>query len=186
MKRKLTMTELAVTAAIVMIGLICTNRIPPEPQFCALCHAVPYHAPCLVNIQTGGVTELTIYEPHPVKAGELAQSQSGEYMKLAMSNGLFVYAFTDCQEAHTTVPVSKGKLNETLFCMSCRKLLNSAKSTYVIADLYDAENIQIYDIADGLCCQMRCYEVTGTFSEDRRKVGITNTGYYRDHLIGES
>lgn len=70
--------------------------------------------------------------------------------------------------------------------MSCWKLLNSAGGTYVIADLYDAENIHIYDIADGLSCQMRCYEVTGTYSEDRHKVGITNTGHYRDGLIGES
>ena len=59
-------------------------------------------------------------------------------------------------------------------------LLSSAITKYVLADLYDPDNIIIYDIVDGICCTMRDYEVTAVFSNDGKEAAITNTGHMLD------
>lgn len=38
----------------------------PEPERCALCGDMRYHAPCLVDLSTGKVGELAVYTPTPV------------------------------------------------------------------------------------------------------------------------
>lgn len=53
---------------------------PPDPVHCALCGSgdrMTYHAPCVLNLSTGEITELRIYLPHPVLVGELAEEQQG-------------------------------------------------------------------------------------------------------------
>ena len=56
------------TIAVILI-LICVITIlpAPNPKRCAICDSIPYHAPALVNLATGEVGELTVYEPHPFK-----------------------------------------------------------------------------------------------------------------------
>ena len=58
--------------AVILI-LICVITILPasEPERCAICDSIPMHAPALVNMATGEVGELTVYEPHPFQAGEI-------------------------------------------------------------------------------------------------------------------
>lgn len=152
----------------------------PEPEFCALCHPAPYHAPCLVNITTGEITELDIYEAHAVKVGEVSPTQSGGYMRLSMAGGVFVHSSPDTQTANTSIPIEKARLNKAEFCFDCRKLLASAKTKYVLADLYDPDNIIIYDIVDGLCCTTRYYEVNAVINDDGTEADITNTGHMLD------
>ena len=167
------------TAALGFMFGVCISE-PEEPKFCALCHPAPYHAPCLINITTGDITELDIYEPHAIKVGEVSQTQSGGYMRLSMAGGVFVRSSPDTQKANTSIPIEKARLNRAEFCFDCRDLLSSAKTKYVLADLYDPDNIIIYDIVDGICCTMRDYEVTAVFSNDGKEAAITNTGHMLD------
>jgi len=180
MKRTLAIVILCLVIAGGAIGYQCAMRCQAEPEFCALCHPAPYHAPCLVNITTGEVTELMIYEPHAVKVGELAASQRGGYMRMSMSGGLFVNSSPDSQEAHTIASIEMARANNSEFCKDCRNILSSASTTYVLADLFDADNIVIYDIVDGLCCEMRCYEVRAEKTNDPTKMHITNAGFLLD------
>ena len=83
--------RLAALFCILFVAFLIVDAIsgPDEPDFCALCHGAPLHAPGLLNIETGNLTELRIYEPHPHKAGELATSQQGGYMGISMSGGVY-------------------------------------------------------------------------------------------------
>ena len=87
MKRWLIVIAMALFCAITTF-IITLLLYKPEPDFCALCHPAPYHAPCLVNITTGDITELDIYEAHAVKVGEVSPTQSGGYMRLSMAGGV--------------------------------------------------------------------------------------------------
>lgn len=179
MKRWLIVIAMALFCAITTF-IITLLLYKPEPDFCALCHPAPYHAPCLVNITTGDITELDIYEAHAVKVGEVSPTQSGGYMRLSMAGGVFVNSSPDTQTANANIPIEPARLNRAEFCFDCRKLLSSAKTKYVLADMYDADNIIIYDIVDGLCCEMRCYEVHAEISSDGTKASITNIGHMLD------
>lgn len=179
MKRWLAVITTALFCAITSF-IITLFLYKPEPDFCALCHLAPYHAPCLVNITTGDITELDIYEAHAVKVGEVSPTQSGGYMRLSMAGGVFVHSSPDTQMANASIPMEPAKLNRAEFCFDCRGLLSSAKTKYVLADMYDPDNIIIYDIVDGSCCAMRDYEVTAVFSSDGKEADITNTGHMLD------
>ncbi len=179
MKRWLVVIAMALFCAITTF-IITLFSYKPEPDFCALCHPAPYHAPCLVNITTGDITELAIYEAHAVKVGEVAPTQSGGYMRYSLSGGVSVHSSPDSQTANASIPIEPAKLNRAEFCFDCRKLLSSAKTKYVLADMYDPNNITIYDIVDGSCCAMRDYEVSAVFSSDGTNAEITNTGHMLD------
>lgn len=155
--------------------LIDTVFIVDEPDFCALCHAAPIHAPCLLNIETGNLTELRIYEPHPHLAGELAATQQGGYLGISMSGGIWVTSNPDAQTAETTIPLEKAKLNKSKFCNKCRKLLNDAHSKFILIDLHEPDNIIQYTIANGLCCEIRNYSISVS-EEDNSSIKITVTG----------
>ena len=74
--------------------LICMITIlpAPNPKRCAICESIPYHAPALVNLATGEVGELTVYEPHPFKVAELNPYQKVGHSVLSMQRDLMVIA----------------------------------------------------------------------------------------------
>jgi hypothetical protein len=64
---------LSVVLALSMATLIgCAAQ---EEKNCCLCNSFRYHAPCLIDLETGEMIELSVYEPHATKAGELAEEQ---------------------------------------------------------------------------------------------------------------
>ena len=163
---------------ILFVAFLIVDAIsgPDEPDFCALCHGAPVHAPALLNIETGDITELRIYEPHPIKAGELADHQRRDYFGYSMANGVVLHSDPYAQTAQTTIPFDQARLHKSEFCKDCRKLLAASKHNYVLVDAYDQENISVYDIVEGICCEMRCYTVSATISNDKTEVIITVNG----------
>ena len=56
--------------------------IAPEPEECVVCDNLQgprFHAPCLLELSTGELTELEIYEPCHRYSGELAPDQDMDY-----------------------------------------------------------------------------------------------------------
>ena len=69
----------------------CDNNSPDSIE-CVLCTAFPRHAPCLVDLNSGEILELNIYQPHHTKAAELSDEQYGGYtiLKVIFQNpGIF-------------------------------------------------------------------------------------------------
>lgn len=65
-----------ISAALVVVLIVgavwCFSQ---ERKDCCLCSSFRYHAPCLVDLQTGDLLELDLYLPHPTKVAELAEFQ---------------------------------------------------------------------------------------------------------------
>lgn len=72
---------IAITTIFLLLLTGCSSNIP-EPTECALCAAFPRHAPCLVDLNSGDICELEIYQPHHTKVAELSNEQYGGYMSL--------------------------------------------------------------------------------------------------------
>ena len=96
--------------AVILI-LICLITILPasEPERCAICDSIPMHAPALVNLATGEVGELTVYEPHPFKVAELNEYQQGGTFSFIYVAGLNGYSDTANWETHITIPTDENE-----------------------------------------------------------------------------
>ena len=134
--------------AVILILIFLMIILPaPEPEKCALCESVPYHAPCLVNLSTGEVGELTVYEPHPFKAGELWEYQQGGTFSFLSVAGLTGYRDTARWESHVSVPRDENEYEEKYFCKSCRDLFQPFSQTgFILADLHLPSEPEIFFI----------------------------------------
>ena len=69
------MKKIAIILAIVIIFSAVIYYALPVPERCSLCDNLPRHAPYIVNLSTGELVELEIYDPHPHKIAEIAEEQ---------------------------------------------------------------------------------------------------------------
>lgn len=147
----------------------------PDPERCALCwEGIRYHAPCLVDLSTGRMGEMTVYTRDPSKQGEIApmeEQQTGTFT-FQLCAGLLGVRDTCTHTYKITLPKEKALLNPALYCKECRELLAGAGlEGYVIVDLYDRDSVQAYPIRDVV---IRDYRISVSGQKDgRRNVCVT-------------
>ena len=145
----------------VFIGILYGFLTPvPEPESCSLCAGRRYHAPCLLNLSTGEVGELQVYDPKPEAIYEIAEhQQTGTFSFLSCAD-LTGWRDTDNHTAQVTVPKRRSRIAEKYFCANCRAILKEiADRGYVLLDLYDLGHIRAYSIHDGASYSVRDYSV---------------------------
>lgn len=147
----------------------------PEPEQCALCGGLKCHAPCIVDLATGEVGELEIFEPHPTRVGEIAEEQRGGIFAFLPCVGQRAVQDQNARTCTVELPKNRAKMNPRYFCKSCRKLLAGMRG-YVLADLYDLSNIRVYPIKDGAVEAIRGYTVTAEWDGTCMKV-INSSGF---------
>ncbi len=166
---------LAITAVILLLFTGCSSDIP-EPKECALCDAFPRHAPCLVDLNTGELCELEIYQPHHTKVAELSDEQYGGYMSLVQFDdisGILLGA----DRVELVAPEKTTGMLDGLFCENCRKLLKENKCQgYILADLRNPETPAVWRIEDRTSFSVRCYDVEISKSDEIDKLEIIMTG----------
>lgn len=166
---------IAITAIFLLLFTWCSSDIP-EPVECTLCDAFPRHTPCLVDLNTGELRELEIYQPHHTKVAELSDEQHGGYMSLVQFgdiSGILLGA----DKVELNAPVKSTGMQDGLFCNDCRKLLKDNKCQgYILADLRNPSVPSVWQIKDGISFSVRCYEIDITASDDREKLIILMKG----------
>lgn len=151
------------TMGLLLSLVACSGVNAPDPDRCSLCDYIPSHAPCLVNLNTGEVGEIALYEPHHTLVGEIAEEQRGGYFRFMSVADLQGYLDACVPEAHITVPDGIEKYKEKYFCSTCRELLKAyAHCGFVLADLRDHETPMIYPVEEGTEFEVRCYTVVIT------------------------
>ena len=144
-----------VISVIALIG--CAAQDQKE---CCLCDSFRYHAPCLIDLETGEMIELDLYFPHETKVAELADPQpemsTFSFVRLGNVSGT---KMTGNAVIEIDVP-NADKTNNAALCKDCKALLqNGCKGRYVLADLYDMEVKTLIPIRDGTEIRLRCYEI---------------------------
>lgn len=149
----------------------------PEPAACALCEDMRYHAPCLVNLVTGKVDELQIYDPDLECEGEIAEEQESKLVHYFAVAGTWVHRDTNNHTCTVTLPEEAVRIDGTYFCRDCRaKLTEVATEGYVLADLYDLENVRVYAVTSGVEYNIREYTVSVTTEEDSENLTVHVAG----------
>lgn len=166
---------IAITAIFLLLFTGCSSDIP-EPEKCALCDAFPRHAPCLVDLNTGELRELEIYQPHNTKVAELSDEQYGGYMSLVQFgdiSGILLGA----DRVELEAPIQSTGIQDSLFCKDCRKMLKDNKCQgYILADLRNPATPAVWQIQDGVSFSVRCYKINITASDDSEKLIIVMKG----------
>lgn len=153
-----------------------TIALAPEPEKCSLCEVgINHHAPCLINISSGKLVELAVYEPHPEKIGEISDELSTGFISFNYGAGTNTVRNPGTETCKATLPKEIEPLNAAHFCYECRrKIADTAYEGYVLADMYNLDNITIYKVDDGATYTIRDYLVTVRLDENRYTVVETH------------
>lgn len=109
-----------------------------------------YHAPCLIDLSSGQVRELAVYTPNPNLPGELAAEEDQQSGSMDFSYFKDILIIRDTNKHLCQVQLSA-----------------SSAGVYVLADLYDPENIQFYPVELQSTYIIRDYEVSIYADGDR-------------------
>ena len=168
---------ICVTLVIVAV-LLATPFIFQESKSCCLCDSFRYHAPCLIDLETGDLIELDLYFPHETKVGELAEVQEDmsstfSFVRLGTITGT---KLTGSKVIEFGVPIADKTYNPAL-CKDCRELLQAEyKGRYVLADLYDMELKERIPIVANTSIDLRCYEITMAENTEKNEINVTIQG----------
>ncbi len=144
----------------------------PEPSVCVLCRngaGTKVHAPCIVNLTTGEVAELAIYDPHPTEIGEVTDTQKKGYVSFYTGAGALIEQNSNQEYCKATLSNEEDPIEPGYFCYECRRIiaeLDTDKKGYIIADMYDPEAVVVYPIWDGAKYEVRDYLVTAHRNEN--------------------
>lgn len=171
----------ALLSSVLLIGLI-YYIASTEPKICALCGSgdgTAYHAPCLLNLATGKMGEMRVFDYRPESSLELSErQQTGTFSFLYIDGEVSAYRDTCNQSSHATLPVELPSMKKRLFCQKCRALLSSANSSgYVLVDLYDLDAIQIFPISAGDKYEIRNYSVAITNHNETGQLSVDIMGH---------
>lgn len=151
------------------------GNLPPEQ--CVLCMDYPYHAPALLNLSTGEIGELTVYDPHPVKRKELSVEQTTGTFSFLYCAGLIGYRDTANRLCNIDIPIDSDKYDPSHFCATCRKRLSSyIDFGFVIVDTYESGDPVILPITDAIKYELRCYSISAVKNFERNTYELTVVG----------
>lgn len=130
---------------------------------CSLCNSYPYHEPCIINLSSGDVIPLTVYDPHPHIPGALSENPSSGYCAIVHYPGFSGYQDTNARRIVGYISIEDADPCRKTFCHSCRKkLYQYAQVGFVIADLQKPESPVFFPFTNGRTFVLRCYEITIT------------------------
>lgn len=142
------------------------------PEDCVMCR-FRYHAPCLLELSTGEMGEIRIYAPHFQKAAEIVPEETVGVLAFDYIGEVDLITDTTSETCRFELPGGITLMNRSLFCHSCRERLRGyALAGYVIVDTYEQDNPKVYPIADGVCHEMRCYQVTAEKTDGVMEVTV--------------
>lgn len=138
---------LCLAVALFLACSACRN----SAAHCYLCQGIPHNEPCIISLATGNVAVLS--------AGGYGHTE------LSFTDGISVTGING-ESCRATIPIDGEEMNPALFCEDCRALIEATPNNgYVLADLHDLGNIQLYPIED---MTIRDYTLT---------VGLSDAGY---------
>ena len=173
-----------VIAVILILICLITILPAPNPKRCAICDSIPMHAPALVNLATGEVGELAVYDPHPFKVAELNPYQQGGTFSLIYVAGINGYSDTANWETHITIPTNQNEYEEKFFCKACReRIAGHTDKGFLLLDLRTPESFSIISLESDAIQTVRCYEVQTKQGRDEIETIVQGTLEIVDNII---
>lgn len=157
------------------IAVRLVSQMPPKE--CVLCTAAPHHAPCLLNLSTGEIGELTVYDTNPFNSKTLSDEQTTGTFSFLHCVGLIGYRDTACELCRFDIPCDADKYEPSYFCSRCRNALASYRDhAFVLVDTFEAGNPLVLPISKSVTYEMRCYRISAVYNNEHNRYEITVSG----------
>ena len=168
MKMWLKILGIALVVVIVVTAVLLFTQGEKE---CCLCDSFRYHAPCLIDLETGELIELDLYFPHETLVAELAEEQpemsTFSFVQIGNVSGTKLTG-----DATIEINIPTDKTYNPALCKDCKKLLPYGHtSRYIFADLYSKEEKVLIPVTADSNFSLRCYDITA--EENTEKGGIS-------------
>lgn len=157
------------------IAVLLVSQMPPKE--CILCTEAPHHAPCLLNLSTGEIGELTVYDTNPFNSKTLSDEQTTGTFSFLHCAGLIGYRDTACELCRFDIPCDADKYEPSYFCRRCRNALASYRNhAFVLVDTFEAGEPLILPISKSVTYEMRCYRISAVYSNEHDRYELTVSG----------
>ena len=141
--KKLVLGSLMIALAALMILLISCSG---GARHCYLCSGFRYERPCVIELSAGNIAEL---------------KPAGKGNAIFTSVGKISVRSSDQNGVTATVPVDGDIINRSKFCDSCLAIIDRMPNNgYLLADLQDLNNIDLYEIKDGVSVVIADYAIS--------------------------
>ena len=155
------------------------------PEDCVMC-GFRYHAPCLLELSTGEMGEIRLYPPDSRKVAEIAPEKTNAALEFHYIGEVDLIIDTISQTARFELPKGISLMNRSLFCRPCREKLRAyAFDGYVIVDTYEKDDPKVYPITDGICLEMRCYQITAENTDGDMQVKVVGNALPENFWEGQ-
>lgn len=156
---------------VIAVAITAILLLTQEEKECCLCNSFRYHAPCLIDLETGELIELDLYFPHETMVAELAEEQpemsTFSFVQIGNVSGTKLTG-----DATIEINIPTDKTYNPALCKDCKKLLPYGHtSRYIFADLYSKEEKVLIPIKADSNFSLRCYDVST--QKDTEKGGIS-------------
>ena len=162
---------------VLAVAITAILLFKPEEKECCLCDSFRYHAPCLVDLETGKMIELDLYFPHHTLVAELAdpQPETGATFSFVSIGNVSGTKLTDSKKIEIHIP--DDKTYSPALCGDCRKQLPVGHtSRYIFADLYSKEEKILMPIKADTTFSLRCYDVTTQANTEKGGISVVIQG----------
>lgn len=137
----------------IVAALIACSACGRSTEHCYLCQGIPQDDPCIVNLATGDIAVLSAGG-----YGHAELSITGD-VSVTGENG---------ELCRATIPITGEQVNPALFCEDCWALIEATPNNgYVLADLKDLSNIQLYSELEMLACKIYEDNAIGKLTDAR-------------------
>lgn len=128
---------------------------------CYLCGSPPYEAPCLVDLATGNIGELSVGDNQGARSIQLIGDAT---------------VMIDPRIAKAEISDNARAVNEALFCENCLIAISQVQNHgYVIADLSKPASVSLYPAQLPGNYDIRDYFVTVTESDGTFRIAVAKT-----------
>ena len=173
------------SASIRYAAALNTIAAVPEPKNCALCgQDTKYHAPVILQLNTGLLVELQVYDPQTstdtgyAKVGEITEKQVTDVLGVMHIGDLTVTRSAGAQTSHVALPADGFLTDWTLFCNRCRALIAQAGAEgYALVDLYSPKEPIVYPVTVNGRIEIRQYSVEVS-ANNEKSISIDVRGHY--------
>ena len=166
---------LSVAMAFLVIAAVVLVYFQGQKE-CCICSSFRYHAPCLIDLETGEVRELDLYFPHETLVAELAdpQPERGVFSFVSIGN---VSGTKQTGPERIDLHIPEDSTFFPALCRDCRKQLPFGyTSRYVCADLYGMEEKVLIPIEADTTISLRCYDLSMVEDIDQGGISVVIQG----------
>ena len=173
MKMWLKILSVVLVIVIAASAILLLNQ---EEKECCLCSSFRYHAPCLIDLETGKMIELDLYFPHETLVAELAdpQPERGVFSFVSIGN---VSGTKQTGPERIDLHIPEDSTFFPALCRDCKNQLPSGyNSRYVFADLYGMDEKFLIPIEADTSFSLRCYDVTTQTNTEKGGISVVIQG----------